>query len=98
MTFASSIRRERIVRMPLLRGGLAGHWRGKIVYRLQRVLVSLSILLYVFLRSNTTSTPLKVKRNTWSIAEEKYFLLLCKEKAIIDLLDKYVTSAGVSKL
>ena len=43
------------------------------------------------------STPLKVKRNTWSIAEEKYFLLLCKEKAIIDLLDKCVTSAGVSR-
>ena len=50
-----------------------------------------------FLRSNTMSTPLKVKRNTWSIAEEKYFLLLCKEKAIIDLLDKFVTSAGVSR-
>ena len=51
-----------------------------------------------FLRSNTMSSPLKVKRDTWSIAEEKDFLLLCKEKAIIDLLDKYVTSAGVSKL
>ena len=43
------------------------------------------------------STPLKVKRNTWSIAEEKVFLLLCKDKAITDLLDKCVTSAGVSR-
>ena len=43
------------------------------------------------------STPLKVKRNTWSIAEEKDFLLLCKEKAITDLLDQCVTSAGVSR-
>ena len=50
-----------------------------------------------FLRSITMSSPLKVKRNTWSIAEEKYFLLLCKEKAIADLLDKCVTSAGVSR-
>ena len=56
-----------------------------------------SFLLYFFLRSNTMSKPLKVKRNTWSIAKEKYFLLLCKEKAIIDLLDKCVTSAGVSR-
>ena len=43
------------------------------------------------------SMPLKVKRNTLSIAEEKDFLLLCKEKAITDLLDNYVTSAGVSR-
>ena len=44
------------------------------------------------------STPLKVKRNqAWSIAEEKDFLLLCKEKAITDLLDKCVTSACVSR-
>ena len=98
MTLASYIRRERIVRMPLPHGGLAGHWRGKIVYKLQRVFVSLSILLYVFLRSNTMSTPLKVKRNqAWSIAEEKDFLLLCSEKAITDLLDKCVISAGVSR-
>ena len=55
------------------------------------------VLLYFFLRSNTMSTPLKVKRNTWSIAKEKDFLLLCKEKAITDLLDKCVTSAGVSR-
>ena len=55
-------------------------------------------LLYFFLRSNTMSTPLKVKRNqAWSIAEEKDFLLFCKEKAITDLLDKCVTSAGVSR-
>ena len=77
------------------RSELAGHWRGKIVYKLQRVFVSLSILLYFFLRSNTMSIPLKVKRNTLSIAEEKDFLLLCKEKAITDLLDKCVTSACV---
>ena len=43
------------------------------------------------------STPLKVKRNTWSIAEENDFLLLYKEKAITNLLDKCVTSAGVSR-
>ena len=72
------------------------HWRGKIVYKLQRVFVSLPILLYFFLRSNTMSTPLKVKRNTWSIVEEKDFLL-CKEKAITDLLDKCLTSAGVRR-
>ena len=80
------------------RGGLAGHWRGKIVYKLERVFVSLSILLYSFLRSNTMRTAFKVKKkNTWSIAEEKDFLLLRKEKAITDLLDKCVTSAGVSR-
>ena len=40
----------------------------------------------------------KGKRNTWSIAEEtEDFLLLCKEKAIADLLDKCLTSAGVSR-
>ena len=50
-----------------------------------------------FPRSNTMSTPLKIKRNTWSIAEEKDLMLLCKEKAIIDLLEKCVTSAGVSR-
>ena len=51
-----------------------------------------------FIRSNTMSTSLlKVKRNqAWTIAEEKDFLLLCKEKAMTDLLDKCVTSAGVS--
>ena len=38
-------------------------------------------------------SPLKAKRNSWSIAEEKDFLLLCKEKAIADLPDKCVTSA-----
>ena len=81
-----------------LPGGLAGHWREKIVYKLQRVsFPCLFVLLYFFLRSNTMSTSFKVKRNTWSIAEEKDFLLLCKEKAITDLLDKCVTSAGVSR-
>ena len=30
----------------------------------------------------------KGKRNTWSTAEEKYFLLLCKERVITDLEDK----------
>ena len=59
--------------------------------------VFLSILLYFFLRSVTMSSPLKAKRNTWSIVEEKDFLLLCKEKAIADLLDKCVTSAAVSR-
>ena len=43
-----------------------------------------------FLSSITMSSPLKAKRNTWSIAEEKDILLLCKEKAIADLLDKCV--------
>ena len=50
-----------------------------------------------FFRSITKSSPLKAKRNTWSIAEEKDFLLLCKEKAIAGFLDKCVTSAGVSR-
>jgi len=43
------------------------------------------------------SMPLKAKRNTWSLAEEKDFLLLCKERAIADLLDKCMTSAGASR-
>ena len=30
----------------------------------------------------------KGKRNTWSTAEEKDFLLLCKERVITDLEDK----------
>ena len=41
------------------------------------------------------STLSKGKRNTWPVAEEKDFLLLCKEKSIADLLDRCVTSAGV---
>ena len=45
-----------------------------------------------FLRSITMSSPLKAKRNTCSNS-----LLLCKEKAIADILDKCVTSAGVSR-
>ena len=63
---------------------------GKSCLQIQHVFVFLSILLYFFLRSTTTSSPLKAKRNTWSIAEEKDILLLCKEKAIADLLDKCV--------
>ena len=43
------------------------------------------------------SSLLKAERNTSSIAEEKNFLLLCKEKAIAGLLDKCETSAGVSR-
>ena len=46
---------------------------------------------------NYNELAVKGKRNTWSIAEEKDFLLLCKEKAIADLLDKFVTSAGVTR-
>ena len=53
-----------------------------------------SALVFSSLKYNK---PLKVKRNTWSIAEEKVFLLLCKDKAITDLLDKCVTFAGVSR-
>ena len=55
--------------------------------------VFLSILLYFFLRSITMKSPLKAKRNSWFIAKEKDFSLLCKEKAIADLPDKCVTSA-----
>ena len=33
------------------------------------------------------STLTKAKRNTWSTAEENDFLLLCKERAIADLLE-----------
>ena len=53
-----------------------------------------SALVFSSLKYNK---PLKVKRNTWSIAEEKVFLLLCMDKAITDLLDKCVSSAGVSR-
>ena len=31
----------------------------------------------------------KGKRNTWSTAEENDFLLLCKERAMADLEDKF---------
>ena len=104
MTFASYIRRERIVRMRKFLAGklsLAQRWTGrplagKNCLQITTRFVSLPILLYFFLRSNTMNTPLKVKRNTWSIVEEKDFFLLCKEKAITDLLDKCVTSAGVA--
>ena len=41
--------------------------------------------------------PTKGKKNVWSRAEEKDYLLLCKEKQIADLLDKCVTSAGESR-
>ena len=41
--------------------------------------------------------PTKGKKNVWSRAEEKGFLLLCKEKQIADLLNKCVTSAGVRR-
>ena len=44
------------------------------------------------------STLSKEKRNTWSIVKEKHYLLLCEEKAITDLLDKCVTSAGLLTL
>ena len=31
---------------------------------------------FIFPHSNTMSTPLKVKKNTWSIAEEKDFFVI----------------------
>ena len=43
------------------------------------------------------SSPTKGKKNVWSSAEEKDFLLLYKEKQIADLLNTCVTSAGVSR-
>ena len=43
--------------------------------------------LYLFLRSSKMSTPTKAKKNTWSTAEDNDFLLLCKERAIADLLE-----------
>ena len=52
---------------------------------------------FIFLRSNTMSTPLKVKKKHLVHRGGKRFFLLCK-KAITDLLDKCVTSAGVSRL
>ena len=70
---------------------------GKSCLQIQRVFVFLSILLYIFLRSITMNSPLKAKRNTCSIAEEKDFLLLGNENTIADLLDKCVTPAGVSR-
>ena len=82
-----------------LPGGLAGHWREKIVYKITTRFRFLAHSALFFLRSDIMSMLLlKVKRNqAWSIAEEKDFLLFCKEKAITDLLDKCVTSAGVSR-
>ena len=42
---------------------------------------------YLFLCSSIMSTPTKAKRNTWYTAEDKDFLLLCKERAVADLLE-----------
>ena len=43
---------------------------------------------YLFFRSSIMSTPTKAKRNTLSTAKKKDFLLLRKERAVADLLDK----------
>ena len=45
------------------------------------------------------NTPTKAKRSTWYTAEEKDFLLLCKERAIVDLLeDSHFHSNGLQNL
>ena len=54
------------------------------------------LLCFIFFFAQINEHAVGVKRNTCSIAEEKDFLLSCKEKAMTDLLDKCVTSAGVS--
>ena len=46
---------------------------------------------------NYNELAVKGKKKNLSIAEKKDFLLLCEEKSIADLLDKCVTSAGVSR-
>ena len=51
------------------------------------VIYSKTFKLYLFLRSSIMSTPTKAKQQMWSTTEEKDFLLLCKERAIGDLLE-----------
>ena len=101
MTFAlaSYIRRERIVAGKL---SLAPRWTGRplagknclqITTRF-RVLVY-SALFFSLVKYNEHFV--KGKKKHLVHCRGKDFLLLCKEKAIIDLLDKCVTSAGVSR-
>ena len=105
MTFSSYKRRERIVRMRQFLAGklsLAPQWTGRPLEGKNSLQITtrfrfLFYSAFFFLRSNTKNKPLKVKRNSWSIAAEKDFGLLCKEKAITDFVDKCVTSAGVSR-
>ena len=101
MTFASYIKTRTHSTHALIFGGKiiacpAADWQAtggeKLCFRFR-----VYFALFFFVRSVTMSSPLNATRNTWSIAEKKDFLLLCKEKAIADLLDKCVTSAGVSR-
>ena len=55
------------------------------------------LFCFIFSSVNYNEHAVKGKKNTWSLAEEKDFWLLCEEKAIADLLDKCVTSAGASR-
>ena len=101
MTFASYIRRERVVRMRYFGGKIfacpAVDWqatgREKLFTNYKAfsfpwvAKYSKTFKLYLFLRSSKMSTPTKGKRNTWSTAEENDFLLLCKERAIADHLE-----------
>ena len=50
------------------------------------VIYSKTFKLYLFLRFSKMSTPTKAKRNTLFTAEDNDFLL-CKERAIADLLE-----------
>ena len=76
----------------------AGDWQGKNCLQIAtRFRFPELPTTYLFLRSSQYEKAEKGKKNVWSSAEEKDFLLLCKEKQIADLLDKCVTSAGVSR-
>ena len=55
------------------------------------------LFCFIFSSVNYNEHAVKGQKNIWSLAEEKDFWLLCEEKAIADLLDKCVTSAGVSR-
>ena len=80
------------------RGGLAGYWREKVVYITRfRFLVAFLVYFPLFF-SSLDYNELAVKgKKKHLVHRGKDFLLLCKEKAIADLLDKCLTSAGVSR-
>ena len=100
MTFASHIGRERVdyacvnfwqENFHLPRGRLARKSCLQLNYNAFSfpwvVIYSKTFKLYLFLRSSIMSTLTKAKQQMWSTIEEKDFLLLCKERAIGDLLE-----------
>ena len=104
MSFLSYIRREYIVRM---RWGLAGTIsRARRGLAGKKLFTNCNAFSFPWVANYWSVSSIELiwadrqrdrKKNVWSSAEEKDFLLLYKEKQIADLLDKCVTSAGVSR-